>query len=199
MHSFCLNSLVQCRTHCENRVFFPVVLSAECFWTKEKYWVFWTLFLEWKIWQIFFFFQWCGVLLLLFFFCCWFECSLMSVRVLCYNNNFGSSLGMRSTMPLCKNSHSTYQYIDLNSPKFQLKSYHTKTLNLACSRPQMAEFFPTAFQGRGGFRGRESLATICCPFIILRDSGGLLGLWQLLELCKALGLLQILQISEKTE
>lgn len=69
----------------------------------------------------------------------WYQC------VLCYSS-FRSSLGMKCTVPLCENSHSTYQHTDLNSPKFQLKLSHTKTLSLARARPQMAEFSLTTFQ-----------------------------------------------------
>lgn len=74
-----------------------------------------------------------GLFIEFFWFCYCFEHSLISVGVLCYSN-FRSSLGMRSTRPFCKNfSHSTYKYIGLSSPKFQLKFSRTNTLILACA------------------------------------------------------------------
>lgn len=151
-----------CRTYWKNGVIFPVVLYCQQndSWTEEKYWVFWTLFFfvfGVKNMEDLFFFQWCGVLLLLFFSVAGLSAPWMSIRVLCYSNTFRFSLGVRSTVPLCKSSHSTYQYIGLNSPKVQLKFSHTKTLSLSCVRSQMAEFFSTTFQGRGGFRGRVKL------------------------------------------
>lgn len=129
-----------------------------------------------------------------------FNLSLISAGMLCCSNtalDFHWVCGKQGLSARFSLTLHTNTLISLHSPKFQMKFSHTNTLNPACASLCTCRGFSHSFPMKGMCEGQSEPSYSMPHFtnmVQIRRSPGLL---QLLELCTALEMLQILHFQKR--